>query len=131
MGLKSFEYMKENSMLSKKEFCEIIEELKDANDLQKEEVELLRKYKSSLDGVNIGSLMIMHEDLVIRLLNKILGLKKIDELGGTELEWWAYETNYGRYKEYNFVEIHGARIVIDTAGKFYDFIMKEGMYNAN
>ena len=117
-------------MISKKDFVRIINKLKDANDLQIKEHELLRKHSDNLDGMNVGSLMIIHEGIVVELLNKIMNLPKIEHIG-TELEWWLYETDYGRNVGYNWVEIHGARIVIDSAEKLYDYLVGDGMFNAN
>ncbi len=102
-------------MIKKEEFIEIIEELK--------------KYDKKLDKLNdVNSRMciaIVEEydlkDLVIKCLEKSLGLIEDNEVG-TTLSWWIYETEYG--EKLRFIRMGKKKFNLNTAGKLYDFLIK-------
>ena len=115
---------KENSMISKKEFVEIIEDLREANDFVEETNERARKLKDAImsDFYNTMSLSISHEHLVVLLLEKMFNDKDI-------LSWWLYELDYGRnFKMGNLQETkNGIIIDIDLSSpeKLYDYLFSE------
>ena len=109
-------------MISKEKFVEIIE--------------YMRKISDFTDKVNIGaielcdelnldfefSLYITEEEIVIELLKEIF--KDTDYI-----DWWIYDTNYGREEDYNTVYSTDNKgkmkeEVLDTAEKLYDFLME-------
>ena len=53
-----------------------------------------------------------------------------DDTYGTSLDWYCYETNFGRNEHLNYITIHDAAGVehkrtIDTPEKLYDLICEE------
>ena len=71
------------------------------------------------DYMDVGALMICHEDLVVELLEKMFE----DEY--SYITYWLYELNYGRaYKAGCIKEANGKDIDISTAEKLYDFLIK-------
>lgn len=113
-------------MITKEEFVEIIERLRETNDIIAKINKLVHESKEAKmnDYMNVGQLMICHEDIVVKLLGKLMNLEYIEHIG-TELSWWIYETDYGRDKKRNWIEINGKKIKIATAEKMYDYLMAE------
>ena len=111
-------------MLTKKEFVEIIEKLKEVNDFVDETNEKARKLHDAIisDFYNTMSLSISHENIVVQLLEKIFNDKDI-------LSWWLYELDYGRrYEKGCIKDRNGKDIDISTAEKLYDYLV-EGVNN--
>lgn len=100
---------------TKKEFTDIIKDLQDASDFQDEINVKARRYDIEQD--NVG-LLLMHQDAVILLLEKIFDTDMIS--------WWIYEINFGREYETGCVtEADGTDIYIPTAELLYDYLIKE------
>lgn len=112
-------------MITKEEFIEIIDRLRETNDIIAKINKLVHESKEAKmnDYMDVGSIMICHEDIVVKLLGKLMNLEYIEHIG-TELSWWIYETDYGRNKKFNWVEINGKKIKIATAEKLYDYLME-------
>ena len=82
-------------MITKKEFIDIIDKLKQVNDFVDETNNKARKLDDAIisDFFNASSLSISHENIVVKLLENIFNDKDI-------LSWWLYELDYGReYKK--------------------------------
>ena len=110
-------------MISKKEFVEIINRLKEVDDFVGEVNNKARRLKDAImfDFFNASSLMICHEGIVVELLREIFNLQDDDTL-----TWWLYEKDYGRmFKMGDFIQ-DGADIDLTTPEKLYDYLVEVG-----
>lgn len=107
-------------MISKKEFVEIIERLKNYNDLQEKIDDLFNDLidNKENDFCNAGSICIGHETIVVKLLENMFNDKDT-------ISWWLYECNYGRDFSLGDLEVNGVAIDLSTAEKLYDYLIKE------
>lgn len=107
-------------MITKKEFVEIIERLKNYNDLQDKIDDLFKSNidNKEMDFMNAGSICIGHETIVVKLLENIFNDKDT-------ISWWIYECNYGRDFSLGDLEVNGVEIDLSTAEKLYDYLIKE------
>jgi len=108
-------------MISKEKFVKIINRLKETDDLQTQINKLFRNSTDNIlnDFCNAGSICIMHEDLVVDLLNDMFG-------NNYTLSWWLYEIDYGRkYKKGDIQDEKGKNIDLSTVEKLYDNLIKE------
>lgn len=107
-------------MLSKQEFIDIIDKLKEVNDFVDEVNTKARKLNDAIisDFFNASSLSISHENIVVRLLENMFNDKDI-------ISWWLYELDYGRkYEKGCFQDENGLDIDISSAKKLYDYLIK-------
>ena len=107
-------------MISKKEFVEIIERLKNYNDLQDKIDDLFKNNidNKEMDFINAGSICIGHESVVVYLLERMFDTDMIS--------YWIYELDYGReYKDGYVQDGQGNNIDISTVEKLYDYLIKE------
>lgn len=112
--------MKISSNLNKMEFCDIINQLREATDLCNQIYKMFNKVQFiDRDFLDPYGLCINHENLVVRLLEKIMHDQ--DET----ISWWIYEADYGRD---NTMHIYVDKKPIDLSSPelLYDFLMKEG-----
>ena len=105
-------------MITKKEFVEIINRLKNYNDLQDKIDDL---FNSNIDNkendfMNAGSICIGHETIVVELLKNIFNDKDT-------ISWWLYECNYGRDFSLGDLEENGVEIDLSTSEKLYDYLV--------
>ena len=112
-------------MISKNEFVEILERLKEANDLQNKVNELFRDARDNVenDFCNGASLMISHESIVIQLLEDMFN----DRFEYPNISWWIYETDYGRNKEMNKIYNSDGKTIyksLDSAEDLYDYLIE-------
>ena len=107
-------------MITKKEFIEIINRLRDYNDLQDKINDLFKDNidNKEMDFMNAGSICIGHETIVVRLLENMFNDKDT-------ISWWLHECNYGRDFSLGDLEVNGVAIDISTAEKLYDYLIKE------
>ena len=106
-------------LISKEEFVEIIDRLKDTQDTVDKVNDLFNNTIDSRisDYLNASSLMICHEDIVVKLLEKIFNNKE-------NLSWWLYERNYGRDFKIGDLEDNGIKVDLTTPEKLYDYLME-------
>lgn len=107
-------------MISKKEFVEIIERLKNYNDLQDKIDDLFKSNidNKEMDFMNAGSICIGHESVVVELLENMFNTDMIS--------YWIYELDYGKeYKDGYVQDGKGNNIDISTLEKLYDYLIKE------
>lgn len=107
-------------MIRKKEFVEIIERLKNYNDLQDKIDDLFKSNidNKEMDFMNAGSICIGHESVVVELLENMFNTDMIS--------YWIYELDYGKeYKDGYVQDGEGNNIDISTAEKLYDYLIKE------
>lgn len=108
-------------MITKKEFIEIINKLKEVNDFVNETNNKAKKLNDAIisDFFNASSLSISHENIVVKLLENIFDDKDI-------MSWWLYELDYGRkFKKGYLQDESGLDVDVSTAGKLYDYLIKE------
>lgn len=107
-------------MITKKEFIDIINKLKEADDFVNETNEKARKLDNAIisDFFNASSLSISHENIVVKLLEKIFN-------DTDTISYWLYELEYGsKYKEGCVSESDGTIVDISTSEKLYDYLIK-------
>ena len=109
-------------MITKKEFVEIIDRLKETNDFVEETNERARKLKDAIrsDFFNAMSLSISHEEIVVQLLENMFNDEDI-------ISWWIYELDYGRKFKLGCIqeEKNGKIVNIDLSNeeKLYDYLI--------
>jgi hypothetical protein len=106
-------------VITKQEFVEIINRLKNYNDLQNKIDDLFKDNieNRERDFMNAGSICIGHETIVVKLLEDIFNDK------GT-ISWWLYECNYGRDFSLGDLEVNGVEIDLITPEKLYDYLIE-------
>ena len=105
--------------LSKKEFIEIIDRLRESHDLVQRVNELFRESRENVeaDFCNGASLQISHESVVVELLEKLMHDVTDD------ISYFIYELDYGRkYKPGYITYADGQEIDFRTAEKLYDYL---------
>lgn len=107
-------------MITREEFVEIINNLKEVNDFVKETNEKARKLHNSIvsDFFDASSLSISHEDIVVKLLENMFNDKDI-------ISWWLYDKDYGRNEKLKMWDEFGNEIDLRTAEKLYDYLVEE------
>lgn len=105
-------------MITKKEFVEIIDRLRNYNDLKDKINDLFQDLidNKEQDFCNAGSICIGHETIVVELLKNIFNDKDT-------ISWWLYECNYGRDFSLGGLEVNGIEIDLSTAEKLYDYLV--------
>lgn len=107
-------------IISKEKFVEIINRLRDYNDLQDKIDDL---FKDNIDNkerdfMNAGSICIGHESVVVYLLEKIFDTDMIS--------YWIYELNYGKeYTDGCVLDENMNEIDLSTAEKLYDCLVQD------
>lgn len=106
-------------MISKQEFIDIIDKLKEVNDFVDEVNSKTRKLNDAIisDFFNASSLSISHENLVVRLLENMFNDQDM-------ISWWIYEVNYGRNTDMAWVEENGVKTYLYTAEDLYNYLIK-------
>lgn len=112
-------------MITKQEFVDIINRLRNYNDLQNKIQDLFKDNieNREMDFMNAGSICIGHETVVVKLLENIFNDKE-DLIG-----WWIYEQNYGRTYSIGDLEVNGVGIDLTTPEKLYDYLISEMGYD--
>lgn len=106
-------------MITKQEFVDIIDKLKEVNDFVNETNDKARKLNDAIisDFFNASSLSISHENIVVELLENMFNDKDI-------LSWWLYDLDYGRkYKDGYITEADRTEIDLSTPEKLYDYLI--------
>ena len=110
-------------MITKQEFVNIINRLRNYNDLQNKIDEL---FENNIDNqemgfMNAGSICIGHEPVVVKLLENMFNDR------GNWISWWLYEQDYGRSVRIDdvFNEEIGKFVDLTTPEKLYDYLIKE------
>ncbi len=113
-------------MITKKQFCEIINRLRNYDDLQKNINDLFINSIDSKesDFMNAGSICIGHETIVVKLLEDMFNDK-------STLSWWLWEKDYGRDVLATDVRNNetGEYIDLTTPEKLYNYLIKERSFN--
>ena len=107
-------------MISKEKFIEIINRLRNYNDLQNKIDGLFKENidNKEMDFVNAGSICIGHESVVVYLLEKIFDTDMIS--------YFIYELDYGKkYKAGCVLDENMNEIDLSTAEKMYDYLVQD------
>ena len=105
-------------IISKEKFVEIINRLKNYNELQDKIDNLFKDNieNRERDFVNAGSICIGHESVVVYLLENMFDTDMIS--------YFIYELNYGEdYTEGCIVDANMNEIDLSTAEKLYDYLI--------
>lgn len=105
-------------MITKMQFVDIINKLKEVNDFVNETNDRARKLSDAVmsDFFNAQSLSISHENIVVELLEDMFN-------AGDIISWWIYDLEYGtKYKDGCITEGNGTIIDVSTAEKLYDYL---------
>lgn len=106
-------------MITKKNFIDIINHIKEVNDFVNETNKRARNLHDSIinDFFNASSLSICFEDDLIKVLENMFNTDLIS--------WWIYELEYGKeFKIGCLVEADGVtKPDISTAEKLYDYLI--------
>lgn len=107
--------------LTKQEFVEILNRLREATELVDKVEELFRSSRENLecDFCNGAGLQISHEGIVVKLLEKLMQ----DSFGN--ISYFIYELDYGREYHEGCVSDKNGNVDIGTPEKLYDFLMVE------
>ena len=108
--------------ISKEEFVEILNRLRDSSDLVRKVNSLFRNSRDNVecDFCNGAALQISHESTVVFLLRKLL--KDAVE----NIDYFIYELDYGRkYEPGMITDKNGADNDFSTAEKLYDYMTGE------
>ena len=107
-------------MITKQEFVDIIEKLKQVNDFVDETNKKARELNDAIisDFFNASSLSISHETIVVKLLENMF------EDEEDTINWWLYEYDYGRNFSLGDLEVNGIAIDLSTAEKLYDYLLE-------
>lgn len=108
-------------MISKEKFVDIINRLRNYDDMQKEISEIQHKYiePRENDFCNIASVCVGHETVVVDLLEDIF--KDENEMIG----YWLWELDYGRrFKKGFVIDENGIDIDLSSADKLYDYLIE-------
>ena len=106
-------------MISKEKFVEIINRLKNYNELQDKIDELFKDNieNRERDFINAGSICIGHESVVVYLLEKMFDTDMIS--------YWIYELDYGeKYTEGCVLDENMNNIDLSTAEKLYNYLVQ-------
>ena len=109
-----------NVELSKEEFVEIMNRLRESSDLVDKVDELFRNSRDNVerDFCNGASLQISHESIVILLLKKLL------KDTGEDISYFIYELDYGRnYEPGMITDKDGHDIDFGSPEKLYDYLV--------
>ena len=107
-------------MISKEKFVEIINRLKNYNELQDKIDELFKDNieNRERDFINAGSICIGHESVVVYLLERIFDTDMIS--------YFIYELDYGKkYKAGCVLDENMNEIDLSTAEKMYDYLVQD------
>ena len=106
-------------IISKEKFVEIINRLKNYNELQDKIDEL---FKDNIDNkerdfINAGSICIGHENVVVYLLERMFDTDMIS--------YFIYELDYGeKYKKGCVLDENMNEIDLSAAEKLYEYLIK-------
>lgn len=109
-------------MIDKLEFISIINKLIEVNDFVDETNNKARQLNDAIvsDFFNASSLMISHENIVVKLLENMFEDKD------NTISWWLYENDYGRKFKVGSFSVNGVDIDLTTPEKLYDYLVEVG-----
>lgn len=106
-------------IISKDKFVEIINRLKNYNNLQDKINDLFKENidNKEMDFMDAGSICIGHESVVVYLLENMFDTDMIS--------YWIYDLEYGKkYREGCVLDANMKIIDISTVEKLYDYLIQ-------
>lgn len=110
----------EQVLLTKNEFVDIINKLRESGDLVKKVDALFRESRENIecDFCNGAGLQISHEPVVVNLLQKIMKDK------GEDISYFIYELDYGRDYESSCVTDNNCIVDMGTPEALYELLTR-------
>ena len=107
--------------LTKQEFVDILNRLREATELVDKVEELFRNSRENLecDFCNGAGLQISHEGIVVKLMERLMR----DNAGN--ISYFIYELDYGKTYQEGCIFDQSGNIDISTSEKLYDYLLKE------
>ena len=104
-------------MITKNEFIEIIDRLRETDDFVDEVNDKARNLNCLEFHWDYPNMTITHKDIVVDLLENMFG-------GDDIIGWWIYELDYGReYYDGCIQDANGINIDLSSADKLYDYLI--------
>lgn len=112
---------KQCAPLARKEFVQVIDRLRESDELVNKVNDLFRKSRDSVecDFCNGAGLQISHESLVVYLLQKLMR----DDF--ENITYFIYELNYGKDYKPGCITDENGNIDMSTPEELYDYLVKE------
>ena len=107
------------ALLTKKEFVDILNRLRESSDLVDKVDALFRESRENVecDFCNAAGLQISHEPIVVNLLQKIMR----DE--GEDISYFIYELDYGRDYKHGSVRNSNGIVDMGTPEALYELLV--------
>lgn len=107
--------------LTKQEFVDILNRLREATELVDKVEELFRNSRENLecDFCNGAGLQISHEGIVVKLMERLMR----DNAGN--ISYFIYELDYGKTYQDGCISDQSGNIDFSTPEQLYDYLMKE------
>lgn len=107
--------------ITKEEFVDIINRLRESSELVDKVDELFRESRENIecDFCNGAGLQISHEGTVVKLLEKLMKDKY------ENISYFIYELDYGKEYQDGYVSDKNRNIDISTPEKLYEFLVDE------
>ena len=107
--------------LTKQEFVDILNRLREATELVDTVEELFRDSRENLecDFCNGAGLQISHEGIVVKLLERLV------RNNAGNISYSIYELDYGKTYQEGCISDQSGNIDFSTPEKLYDYLMKE------
>jgi len=108
--------------ISKEDFCNAIEQLREANDL-KDNINhmIFTAKKVETDFLSGYGMTVDHAGLVVHLLSLLT--HDTDDT----ISWWCWEANFGREEDFH-IYIDDKPIDTSTPEKLYDYLVEEASH---
>lgn len=114
--------MFQKCLLSKEEFCKYIQKIKELREQEDQLNDAFQRIDPSSGNVFLFS---GAEETILSLLQKLMNDEHRDEvLKETELEYYIYETDFGKYFT-SVWDSDNTEYDISTPEKFYDYLIKQ------
>ena len=111
------------AILNKKEFCEIIDKIKQSEECIDSLNTTFKKYNKD---IRIFDFIYEYSDIL-----KVLKIMFNDEISEI-IDYWIYDLNFGnKYSDGCITEKDGTNIVLKTAENLYDYLIEEMSKNEN
>jgi hypothetical protein len=108
-------------LITKEEFVDIINKLRETSDLVDKVDTLFRESRENVecDFCNAASLQISHEPIVVKLLQKIMRDK------GEDISYFIYELDYGRDYKHGSVTDSNGIVDMGTSEALYELLIHQ------
>lgn len=109
-------------MLSKEEFVNIINTLRKYDEREEKLCKAMNEI--SPDFIVDFYPLSEYKTIIIRLLEKEMNAEQLDEVYGSDIQYFIYDLDYGtKWKPDSITESDGTSIDISTAEKLYDYLL--------